>query len=53
VTILGQGIALRSLSGFEWMANRNRTGCQTPISGFDAKFSGMLLLSATYGHVEA
>jgi hypothetical protein len=39
--------------GFEWTANRNRTDCKALILGLGVKFSGKILLSATYGHVEA
>jgi hypothetical protein len=44
---------LRFAFGFEWTANRNRTTCKAPMSGFVAIFSGNVLLSATYGRVEA
>jgi hypothetical protein len=38
---------------YEWWANRKGTDCAGRASGFGVKFSGGLLLSATYGHVEA
>jgi hypothetical protein len=37
----------------EWTANRNRTDCNALMSGFRLRFSGKVLLSATYGYVEA
>ena len=53
VTTFCHRIARHSPFKFEWMANRNRTDCKALMSDFSAKFSGDLLLSATYGYVVA
>jgi hypothetical protein len=37
----------------ERKSNRNRTDCKALVSRFSVKFSGKVLLSATYGYVEA
>jgi|SRR5579863_5211721 hypothetical protein len=46
-------IAWRSPFMSEWTANRDRTDRNALMSGFRLKFSGNVLLSATYGRVEA
>ena len=46
-------IACLSPLACEWTANRNRTACKVLTWNFGVKFSANVLLSSTYGYVEA
>jgi hypothetical protein len=53
VTTFCHRIAWRSPFMPEWTANGNRTDRKALMSDFGVKFSGKVLLSSTYGYVEA